>query len=129
MTLKEAKRLTPGTTLYHKTKRNTTGALTVRVSGRVKTWKRNPERIAIPVKYGLYDYGYLTNGTQEGNGFVFYLKDVQLEYPTTKKTIWFKGNECELTGKKETFYGGLFAEAKEVESEKTVWVKVKKEES
>jgi hypothetical protein len=33
---------------------------TWRVNGKVKTWKRQPERFQIPVKYGLYVYGYIT---------------------------------------------------------------------
>jgi len=28
---------------------------TVRVSGKVRTWKRDPNRIELPVKYGLYE--------------------------------------------------------------------------
>lgn len=31
-----------------------------RVNGKVKTWKRSPERVQIPVKHGLYNYGYIT---------------------------------------------------------------------
>ena len=30
-----------------------------RRNGKTKTWKRNPERFRIPVKYGLYGYFYL----------------------------------------------------------------------
>lgn len=32
-----------------------------RVNGQVKTWKTRPEEIRIPIKHGLYDYGYLTH--------------------------------------------------------------------
>ena len=32
-----------------------------RVNGKCKTWKRNPERFQLPIKHGLYSYGYLTN--------------------------------------------------------------------
>lgn len=31
-----------------------------RVNGKVKTWKRDPSRVHIPVKHGLYNYGYVT---------------------------------------------------------------------
>ena len=31
-----------------------------RRNGKTKTWKRQPERFEIPVKYGLYGYGYIT---------------------------------------------------------------------
>jgi hypothetical protein len=33
----------------------------VRVSGACKTWKRNPEAFRVPVKYGMYESGELTN--------------------------------------------------------------------
>lgn len=32
----------------------------VRINGQVKTWKREPNRIKIPFKYGIYDHGYIT---------------------------------------------------------------------
>ena len=31
-----------------------------RANGMMKTWKRNPERFRVPLKYGMYEYGYLT---------------------------------------------------------------------
>ena len=31
-----------------------------KVNGRVRTWKRTPSRVEIPVKYGLYEYGTFT---------------------------------------------------------------------
>lgn len=31
-----------------------------RRNGQTKTWKRQPERFRIPVKYGLYAYSYIT---------------------------------------------------------------------
>ena len=34
-----------------------------RRNGKTKTWKREPERFSIPVKYGLYHYGYINNDT------------------------------------------------------------------
>jgi hypothetical protein len=30
-----------------------------KINGKVRTWKRNPNRIEIPVKHGLYVYGYI----------------------------------------------------------------------
>lgn len=30
-----------------------------KVNGRVKTWKRDPKRIRIPLKHGLYTYDYI----------------------------------------------------------------------
>jgi hypothetical protein len=32
----------------------------VRVSGSVKVWKRSPERVEVPVKYGMYESGRVT---------------------------------------------------------------------
>jgi len=32
----------------------------VRRNGATKTWKRSPERFRIPIKYGLYEYGEIT---------------------------------------------------------------------
>jgi hypothetical protein len=32
-----------------------------RVNGKVKTWKRSPDRFEIPIKFGLYGFSYLTD--------------------------------------------------------------------
>lgn len=32
----------------------------VKVNGAVRRWKRNPNRIEVPVKYGMYEYGTFT---------------------------------------------------------------------
>lgn len=32
-----------------------------RANGKCKTWKRSPERFQLPIKHGLYSYGYITN--------------------------------------------------------------------
>jgi len=32
-----------------------------RVSGQPQTWKRNPYRVRVPVKYGLYDHAAITD--------------------------------------------------------------------
>jgi len=32
----------------------------VKVNGKVRTWKRDPERVEVPCKYGLYEYFTLT---------------------------------------------------------------------
>jgi hypothetical protein len=32
----------------------------VKVNGVSKVWKRSPEKVRIPYKYGLYEYGYIT---------------------------------------------------------------------
>lgn len=36
-----------------------------KVNGQVKRWKREPDRISIPCKYGLYEYFTLTNSDYE----------------------------------------------------------------
>jgi polyphosphate kinase 2 (PPK2 family) len=47
-------------TFYHVSKTNSTGRLKVRRNGNTKVWKTRPDEFKIPVKYGLYEYGYLT---------------------------------------------------------------------
>jgi len=32
-----------------------------KINGKIKLWKRSPERFQLPLKHGLYDYAYLTN--------------------------------------------------------------------
>lgn len=61
ITLDQAKQLTHGTILYHVTNRNADNTpQRWRVNGKVKRWKRSPDRIQIPLKHGLYAYDYLT---------------------------------------------------------------------
>ena len=58
---KIAATLNCGQRLYSLTKKNYRGQpLEIRVNGRVKFWKRDSSRFKIPVKYGLYEYGYIT---------------------------------------------------------------------
>ena len=65
MNLKQAKSLYIGQVIYHKTAKNADKTpVRFRVSGAVKTWKRDTKRIKIPVKYGLYYNAYLTNGNE-----------------------------------------------------------------
>ena len=68
ITLEQAKSLTYGNTLYHDTLKIADGKtpMRFRVSGAVKTWKRDENRIRVPLKRGLYETGYLVNGTFEG---------------------------------------------------------------
>ncbi len=67
ITLEKAKQLTWNDTLYHDTATNADGTpMRFRVMGAVKTWKRNPNRIRVPLKRGLYQTGYLVNDTFEG---------------------------------------------------------------
>ena len=60
ITLDEAKALTHGDILHHRTNRNADGsAQRWRVNGKVKRWKTRPDEIQVPLKYGLRGYGYL----------------------------------------------------------------------
>lgn len=58
LTLAAAKNLRPGDWLIY---RATPNAKPVRwrVNGKPKVWKRDPERIQVPIKHGLYTYDYL----------------------------------------------------------------------
>lgn len=61
ITLEQAKKLNYRDVLYHTINRNADGTpQRWRVNGAVKTWKRSPERVQVPLKHGLYDYDYLT---------------------------------------------------------------------
>ncbi len=40
---------------------NSGDARRVKVNGKVRRWKREPDRIEIPVKYGLYEYATITD--------------------------------------------------------------------
>jgi len=79
ITLKQAKELNYGDMLHHDSMTNSDGSpLRFRVNGKPKTWKRDVDRIKVPVKRGLYEYGEITNGTWEGNQFTLYLNEVSL---------------------------------------------------
>ena len=64
MTLDEAKRLSYGDTVDFI---STNGTLRhCKVNGKPQTWKRDANRIRVPVKYGLYEYAafeLMTDGT------------------------------------------------------------------
>ncbi len=61
LTLEEAKKLEIGQILYHTINKNADGSSQRwRVTGKVKRWKRAPERIKVPIKTGLYNNSYLT---------------------------------------------------------------------
>ena len=57
----EAKQLKHGDILHHVSQRNADGSPQKwRVNGAVKTWKRDPTRVRVPLKYGLRSCDYLT---------------------------------------------------------------------
>ena len=60
LTLKQAKGLKYGDTLYEIGEYNADGtARRWRVNGKPKTWKRSPHKVRIPIKHGLYSFGYI----------------------------------------------------------------------
>ena len=64
MTLVEAKGLELGQVIYHMTYKNVDGSPERwRVNGKVKTWKRDPNEVQVPIKYGMFGYGYITEST------------------------------------------------------------------
>ena len=54
MTIEEAKQLCGGEHVSFIANDGT--ARYVKVNGRVRTWKREPGRVGVPVKYGMYEY-------------------------------------------------------------------------
>ena len=72
LTLEEAKSLRSGVEVCHRTQKQG-GRKPVpqrwRVNGKPKTWKRDPSRVEVPLKHGLYSYGYLTEGNLSDFGF------------------------------------------------------------
>ena len=66
MTIAEAKALHAGQRVAFLANDNTARELTV--NGKPQTWKRTPDRVEVPIKYGMYEYGRLSslsNGTVE----------------------------------------------------------------
>jgi hypothetical protein len=54
MTLTEAKCLSYGQHIWCLS--NSGDARRVKINGAPKTWKRSPQRLEVPVKYGMYEY-------------------------------------------------------------------------
>ncbi len=68
MKLSEVKKLKHGQTCHHKKLKNADGTpLRGRVSGKVKTWKRDNKRVKVPMKHGLYDNFYLSDKSDTMN--------------------------------------------------------------
>lgn len=61
ITLEQAKQLKIGTRLFHMRAKNVDGSpQNWRVSGQVQTWKKDPLRVSVPLKRGLYNNIHLT---------------------------------------------------------------------
>ncbi|MHA1952445.1 MAG: hypothetical protein ACW96U_00675 [Candidatus Heimdallarchaeaceae archaeon] len=68
MTLQQAKKLRIGQIVYDTLKTNADGTpYRWRVNGKIKLWKRYPERIQIPIKRGMYDYGNIIQNKDYSN--------------------------------------------------------------
>ena len=60
ITLEQAKSLKYRQVIYHTMLRNADGSpRRYRVNGKVKTWKRQPHRVDVPLKWGLYAFDRL----------------------------------------------------------------------
>lgn len=65
--LEKAKLLCPGDVILDAIYKNADGTpARWKVNGKVKEWKRDPSKISIPLKYGLWTYDYLTEHNLEG---------------------------------------------------------------
>ena len=61
MTLQQAKELKSGEIVHFDHNLTARGKCrNFRVNGKVKTWKRNVDRVYVPLKSGLYVYGAVT---------------------------------------------------------------------
>lgn len=61
LTYEQAVALRHGDILHHVNKCNSDGTpMRVRVTGKCQTWKTRPGEFKLPVKYGMYESGYLT---------------------------------------------------------------------
>jgi hypothetical protein len=61
MTLEQAKQLVCGDIVHHKTAKNADDTpQRFRVNGKPKIWKTRPNEVQVPVKRGMYEFGYLT---------------------------------------------------------------------
>lgn len=58
MTLEEAKTLSYDDHIWFI--RNDGKAGQLKINGQPKTWKRTPNRVSVPIKYGMYEYSYFT---------------------------------------------------------------------
>jgi len=54
MTKEEILALTPGKRVHLRLNDGRIGS--AKVNGKVRTWKRDPSRVEVPLKYGLYEY-------------------------------------------------------------------------
>ncbi len=94
ITLEQAKQLKYGDILYHNELiNNDKTPARWRVNGQVKTLKRDPNYVRVPLKHGLYSYGYLVNGERAYvNGkFNFPLEEFELTEERAIEVLKEKG--------------------------------------
>ena len=61
MNIEQVKNLKYGDIVHHREFKNADGTpARGRLNGKVKTWKRDINRVQAPMKHGLYDYFYIT---------------------------------------------------------------------
>lgn len=62
LTVKQAKELRHGQILHDNYHKNSNGSCAGwRVNGKVMTWKRDSDRVEVPLKHGLHDFFTLSN--------------------------------------------------------------------
>jgi hypothetical protein len=66
MTIDEAKQLDYGDHIYFVDAKNENQYRECKVNGKARTWKRNINRVEVPVKYGYYEYGTFYSIPEEG---------------------------------------------------------------
>lgn len=60
MTIEEVKQLRIGQVTYHDRLRNSDGTpQRWRVNGKPKIWKTRPNEVRVPIKRGMYEWGYI----------------------------------------------------------------------
>lgn len=86
-----------GTEIHSSIWKNADGSCQVwRPNGACKTWVTRPREFRLPVKYGLYSYGYVTHE----NAHEYHMADeCHLQYRSNKTDIkpipWYSGIEAE----------------------------------
>lgn len=98
LTKEQAVALRYGQELHHVSKKDSRGApMRIRVSGKCQTWKTRPNDFKLPVKYGLYENGYITpsnaddwrlTAPMDGPTAIAYMRSV----PLTTALWWFIEN-------------------------------------
>lgn len=66
LTLEQAKALKYGDIVFYTKAKDSKGKfLHCKVNGKIKVWKRDPSRVSVPIKHGLYEYSYINERNLE----------------------------------------------------------------